>query len=91
MHALSRALTRTFRPAPARRPDPHRAAREAAKPIAAEHGITIERDGHCVVVYPPRGFTGTDPWDGNHYAEHWGEALVMVRHYAGIELFTETN
>jgi hypothetical protein len=91
MHALSRALTRAFRPAPARRPDPHRAAREAAKPLAKEHGILIEREGSVLCVWPPLSFKGADPWDGDHGAQNWAEALVMVRHYAGIELFTETN
>lgn len=91
MHALSRALRATFRPAPARAPDPQRKARELAKPLAAQHKIEIERDGHCLIVYPPAGYKGVDPWDGNHYAEDWAEALVMIRHYAGIEQFTATD
>lgn len=89
MHALSRALRATFRPAPARRPDPHRKAREEAKPLAAAHGIAIDREETSLIVWPPKGYNGTDPWAGDHACDDWAQVLVMVRHYAGIELFTE--
>lgn len=89
MHALSRSLTRLFHPAPARRPDPHRKAREEAKPLAAKHSIEVEREETSLIVWPPKGYKGTDPWDGDHGCDDWSEVLVMVRHYAGVELFTE--
>lgn len=68
-----------------RQADPHRKAREEATKLAAAHGIEIERfkkvDGGGFNVFPPKGFTGEDPHDGNHYAVDWQEVLEHVRAY----------
>lgn len=86
MKTLSRALRATFSAPAKRNPDPHRVARQEARRLAKEHGIDIERlrDGG-MNVWPPKGFAGDDPYEGDHFAADWGEALPMVRAYAGIQ------
>lgn len=32
--------------------------------------------------WPPKSFSGEDPWAGDHFAQDWNEALPMVRAYA---------
>ena len=68
-----------------RQSDPHRKAREEAKKLAAAHGIEIQRfkkdDGIGFNVYPPKGFTGEDLHEGDHYAADWQEVLEHVRAY----------
>lgn len=85
MKALNRALTRLFKPTAPKRPDTHRKAREEAKRLAALHGIEIEafkpKDGTGMNVWPPKGFKGKDPHEGDHYAEDWTDALERVKAY----------
>ncbi len=33
-------------------------------------------------VWPPKGLAGEDPFEGDHYATDWVEALSMVQRYA---------
>lgn len=83
MTTLGRALGRLFaapRPRPA---DPHRRQREKAKALASEHAIEIEHlHGGGFNVWPPRSFTGDDPFEGDHYCSDWDEVLTMVQRYA---------
>lgn len=86
MQPLARALRQTFRPAPARRPDPQRKQREQAKRLAKLHKIDIEATDGGWLVWPPKDYPDAkDPWAGDHCAQDWAEALAMVTHYAGIE------
>lgn len=86
MKNLSSSLSRLFKPATARPPDTHRKAREEAKKLAKAHNVEVEQiKGGGMNVWPPRGFLLQDPWDGDHYAQDWTEALYMVRTYAGLE------
>lgn len=84
--ALTKALRATFSAPATRKPDSFRAAREEAKRLAAEHAIDIERmrDGG-MNVWPPKGRAVDDPFEGDHFACDWGEALRMVRAYAGVQ------
>lgn len=83
MKTLSTSLSKLFRPTPTRRPDTQRKAREEAKRLAKAHGVGIEalKDGG-MNVWPPKSFSGEDPWAGDHFAQDWREALLMVRAYA---------
>ena len=76
---LSSSLSKLFRPTPTRRPDTQRKAREEAKRRAKEHVVGIEelKDGG-MNVWPPKSFSGEDPWPGDHFAQDWNEALPMV-------------
>jgi hypothetical protein len=78
---LSSQLARTFRAPAARKPDEHRKARETAKGLAEKHHIEIERLDSGFNVWPPRGFSGIDPFDGDHYAQDWSEVLTRVKTY----------
>jgi hypothetical protein len=84
-NSLSAALSRTFAAPRARAPDPHRRAREQAKPLAAQHGIEIERVDSGFNVWPPKAFAGVDPFDGDHYAQDWGDVLARVKAYADAQ------
>lgn len=82
MKALQRSLRETFRPA--RRPDPHRKARELAKMTAVAHCIEIEPlpGSSGMNVWPPKGFPiEGDPFEGDHYAQDWPDALERVQAY----------
>jgi hypothetical protein len=75
-------ISRTFKAPAARRPDTHRKVREAAKALAKEHNIEIEPIDSGFNVWPPRGFAGPDPYEDDHYAQDWSQALEMVQAYA---------
>lgn len=82
MKELQRALRQTFRPA--RRPDPHRKARELAKMTALAHGIEIEalQGSAGMNVWPPKGSPiKEDPFEGDHYVQDWPDALERVQAY----------
>lgn len=83
MKTLSRELGALFRPAPPRRGDPHRKARERAKALAARLGVEVERlAGGGMNVWPPRGLAShADPFEGDHYAQDWPDALQRVEAY----------
>lgn len=88
MRHLQKQLSKLFR-APAARPtDPYRHFREEAKRLATLHHIEVEKvtgQGFGGInVWPPKSWTGTDPFDGDHHAQNWGEVLHMVRTYAGL-------
>ena len=79
-------------PAQARKPkisaDPYKAqeakARREAHRLAARIGVEIERHadiGRWYVSHPDLLDTGADPWEGDHYAEDWRDALERVRVY----------
>jgi hypothetical protein len=79
MKTLQRALQAAFSPG---RSYPHRLARETSKRLAAEHGITVEKlPGGGMNVWPPAECP-LDPFDGDHYAQDWAEAVERVRAYA---------
>lgn len=72
-----------LRPAPARRPDSHRKARELVKPMVKKHGIELENIDCGTNVLPPKDMVLADLWEGDHYAQDRSEVLLMVRTYAG--------
>jgi hypothetical protein len=78
---LSSLLSRSFKAPAERKPDVHRKAREDASALASQHNIEIERIESGFNVWPPKGFAGTDPYDGDHYAGDWSEVLLRVRAY----------
>ena len=81
-HPLSRMLAQTFKPAAPRRTDPHRRAREQAKRLASLVGCEIEpMSGGGMNVWAPAN-CASDPYDGDHYAADWSDALERVRRYA---------
>lgn len=83
MRGLQKHLGALFRPEAPKRGDPHRKARELAKPLAKQLGVEVERlEGSGFNVWPPRGLaTGADPFEGDHYAADWSEVLKMVQAY----------
>lgn len=83
MKTLQRMLSRTFLAPAARKPDPHRKAREEAKRLAEKHGIEIERCSPGWNVWPPKD-SSVDPWEGDHYCGDWAAVLFMVQDYAGV-------
>lgn len=89
MKILERKLGRLFGQTAPRRPDSHRKDREQANALAKAHGITLEKfqvsDGSGINVWPAPAMTRADPWEGDHYAQDWKDALHMVRTYAGLE------
>lgn len=84
--ALSKSLQRLFRPQVTRSPDTHRRAREQAKPLAQAIGCDVEPlRPHGMNVWPPRGLAEElDPFDGDHFASDWTEALDMLKQYERI-------
>ena len=83
MKSIQATLHTMFRPPRKRlRADPHRKAREHAKALAHKHGIEIESfpDGG-MMVWPPAGLED-DPFEGDHFANDWHEALNMLKAYA---------
>ena len=92
LQSLQTSLNSMFGVRPARKAkptgprDPHRKAREAAKKLAAKHGITIEKENHeCRgfwVTYAPWMDTEHDVLEGEHFCMGWDEVLDAVRVYA---------
>jgi hypothetical protein len=83
MRTLQRALRAAFQPP--RATDPQRRAREEAKRLAGLHGICLEKLGGGINVWPPRGYVAADPYEGDHYAQDWCEALDHIRAYVPEE------
>ena len=78
MKSIQATLHTMFHPPRKRlRADPHRKARERTKALAHKHGIEIERfpDGG-MMLWPPAGIED-DPFEGDHFANDWHEALSM--------------
>ena len=67
-----------------KRQDSQRKAREEANRLADLHGISIERLRDGINVWPPMAISDTDrdPYDGDHFANDWSDALEMVQAYA---------
>lgn len=86
MRQLQRSLKLTFAPTRPRQTRAARGARLEAVHTAAQHGIEIEpfdrSGGGGMNVWPPKGLAGEDPFEGDHYATDWVEALSMVQRYA---------
>ncbi len=80
MKTLRTALNTMFRPG--RAADPHRRAREEARRLGAAIGACFEKlPGGGMNVWPPKGCQA-DPFEADHYAPDWSEALARVRAYA---------
>ncbi len=74
-----------FKVSAPKKPDTQRRQRERAKALAGEHGIEIEKftEGGGMNVWPPKSLGDSgDPFDGDHYASDWVEALSMIEQYA---------
>lgn len=82
MKALQKQLAGMFRVPRQRESTAQRRARERAQPIAERWGIEIEPLRPGMNVWPPKGFRGIDPFEGDHFAQDWEIALSMVRAYA---------
>jgi hypothetical protein len=86
MNTIQRSLSKMFSSKPVRKPDTFRKDREWAKPVAAKHGIEIERLDFGWNVWPPKALTQipgwTDPFDGDHFCHDWSEIKSMVSQYA---------
>lgn len=86
MKSLQTALGRLLMPAgPSRPTDPvrqaERQARTLAKRFGAELGLCFDRlRGAGINVWPPAGLRN-DPYEGDHYAQSWTEALQHVQGY----------
>lgn len=79
---LGKMVAATFKAPVPRRADPFRKARKEARALAEKHGVQIERlRGGGFNVWPPKGFVGNDPHEGDHFANDWNEVLPMVRAY----------
>jgi hypothetical protein len=70
-----------------------RKARELAKPLAERIGCDLERIDGGLNVWPPASLADTarDPYEGDHYAADWPEALAMLQAYAAIVDGAETK
>ncbi|MBP8275557.1 MAG: hypothetical protein KAX55_01515 [Propionivibrio sp.] len=83
---LEKALGRVFKAPAPKKPDTQRRGREEAKKLAAEHGIEIEklREGG-MNVWPPKNLPDDlDPFDGDHFAADWTDALSMIKQYVAV-------
>ncbi len=83
---LEKSLGQIFRAKKKKAPDPHRRHREQAKKLAAQHTIEIERlEGGGMNVWPPSSIADdSDPFQGDHFANDWQDALAMVEEYARL-------
>mgnify|MGYP000007546961 FL=1 len=80
---LEQTLGRVFKSHSPKKSDTQRRQREEAKQLASEHGIELEklREGG-MNVWPPKALPDClDPFDGDHFAEDWTDALSMVKQY----------
>lgn len=64
-------------------PPGERKAREQAQALAKLYAIEIERErGGSVIVWGPAGLDDEhDPFEGDHYAQDWPDALDRVQQY----------
>lgn len=86
LRQLEKALGRIFKAPTPKKPDTLRRQREEARTLAAAHDIEIEkfREGG-MNVWPPKTLDDArDPFDGDHYAADWAEALSMLKQYAAL-------
>jgi hypothetical protein len=80
-------------PAKVKAKDTEATVRRKARELAAKHDIEIEMyrnyDGGeyytSIMVWGPRGVElDNDPFEGDHYAEDWADALARVEEYAKL-------
>ena len=86
MKTLSRMLVQAFKPAPPKSSGARmRAARLKARELATTLHVELEttRGESGVDVWPTRNIED-DPFEGDHYALDWEDALQRVQTYAGI-------
>jgi hypothetical protein len=86
MTKLGRMIAPYFRPTAPKSPaQRHRAARYKARKLAATLHLELEtfRGETGVNVWPTKHIED-DPFDGDHYAEDWEDALGRIRSYAVI-------
>ncbi len=86
MKALSRNLAAYFRaPAPKSSGHLNRSARQKAKKLAATLHVELEKaQGEAGVNVWPTRQVEVDPFEGDHYAQDWADALQRVQTYAGM-------
>ena len=86
MNALSRSLAAYFRPsAPKSSGHLHRTARQKSQRLAATLHVQLEtHKGEAGVNVWPTRRVDVDPFEGDHYAQDWADALQRVQAYAGI-------
>ena len=87
MKTLSRNLASLFKPVALKRPGQlHRAARQKAKKLAATLHVQIETfKGESGLNVWPTKRIDLDPFDGDHHAQDWSDALQRVQTYAEIQ------
>lgn len=69
--------------------DTEATVRRKAKRLAAEHNIEIEtyrdNDYQSIIVWGPKNVDlDNDPFEGDHYAEDWADALYRVEEYVKV-------
>lgn len=87
LQQLERSLGKLFNAPAKKKADLYRRQREEAKRLAALHKIEIEKmAGSGMNVWAPAAIADTeqDPFNGDHFAGDWGEALEMVKKYAEL-------
>ena len=87
MTTLGRLITPYFQPRAPKSPrQRHRAARHKAMKLASTLHLELEtlRGESGVNVWPTKAIED-DPFEGDHYATDWEDALGMVRSYASIK------
>ena len=86
MKTLSRSLAAYFRPsAPKSSGHLHRTARQKSQRLAATLYVQLETSkGEAGVNVWPTRRVDVDPFEGDHYAQDWADALQRVQTYAGI-------
>ncbi len=85
-NTLNRALTNAFRAPAVRKPDTQRHQREKAKALAAALRFELEpAEGGKLNVWPAKDWRHADPFEGDHCAEDWRQALDMLQQYAALQ------
>lgn len=84
LKVLERDLGKIFGGKQPPKKDAFRSARAKAKALASKHGIEVERLDGGMNVWAPDGLGGPDPFEGDHFANDWAEALSMVTTYARL-------
>lgn len=81
---VQRDLTKLFGSKKPKQKDVFRSARMKAKALAAKHQIEIEKRDGGMNVWAPATLAAPDPFEGDHFADDWSEALAMVTAYARL-------
>jgi len=87
LQQLEMSLGKLFNAPAKKKADLYRRQREEAKRLAALHNIEIEKlvEGG-MNVWAPAAIADTeqDPFNGDHFASNWDEAVEMVKKYAEL-------